>query len=215
MNSGMIPEEIVFKDTQALFFPALRKPIRENKNKFSLSQISATSNSLDNGVNYLQLYTDSRNLASSIKMHKHLLGITVARVWKWFAPFVVTGIWYRDSRYSQQLILRKVNNFKYELSSNINNEPPLSKKRIRKIARSISRSFGILPIFALGRTAEAGESYHFGSAEEVISFNNNPMNLGIRVVDASSLPVIEPGPITNRIMQNARFITRELLGKFE
>jgi hypothetical protein len=80
-----------------------------------------------------------------------------------------------------------------------------------RLAKSLHRDFGIIPLFFLGKKGEPGESYHFGGVQEIIEFNNQPEGMPIKIVDSSALSDIEPGPITNEVMNNARRIVTDAL----
>lgn len=185
--------------------------MKENKKSFALSQLSATLDSSKRGANYLQIYPDSRNLTNSIKMHKPIVGRLISKVWRILSPFVVTGIWYRDSRISPKLHLRMNEEDEFILSK-IDNHNDLETKFLKyEIASKILADFRIIPLFMFAKLAEAGESYHFGASKEIRNFNNNPQSPRIKVVDASGLAEIVPGPITSLVMQNARRIVVETL----
>jgi len=211
IESNLIPNKVVFDDTQAVFFPALRLPIKENQNSFALSQISATMESYNGERNYLQLYPDSRNLASSIRMHKPIVGIAIAWIWRVISPFITTGIWYRDSRVSPKLTLIKTESNSFKLAKDVSGKITVDKFATVRVSWRILYNFGILPLFFVGKKAESGESYHFGASPEIIQFNSDLKTAKVKVIDASCLFEVVPGPITSIVMQNARKIVRETL----
>jgi len=211
MRSKLITTAVSFSDTQALFFPALRLPVNEEAKSFALSQISARLNWPTGGMNYLQLYPDSRNLINSIQMHKPLFGKLISGLWRAISPFVVTGIWYRDSKFSPVLKLKMTIDGEFILSKNLDNERRAPRFLSFKISRRIFSEFRILPIFSLGKIAEAGESYHFGASAEIANFNKESLSTNIKVVDASAMSEIIPGPITNSVMKQAKWIVSETL----
>jgi ferredoxin len=211
MRSNYISSEVKFQDTQAVFFPALRKPIRETKESFALSQISAKLE-LDGKISkYLQIYPDSRNLTHSLKMHKPKLGRLISASWRFISPWVLTAISYSDSISSPNLVLKMLNSDHFQLSSDSMKQTKNEKRSQRSLKKSIIREFGIYPLFSLAKKAEPGESYHFGASTEIQNFNTSSRFSRVKVVDSSSLLEIYPGPITNKVMLNAQRIVRNAL----
>ncbi len=211
MRSNLIDKTITIKDTAATFFPALRFPIRDGQVKFSLSQISARIKIGENDQKYIQIYPDSRMLAEPIIKHKPKIRFIIERTWRIISPFMLSIIMYESTSVSAKIRLTMVEEEKFELS----------KLKVQKTHKSIISKirtfyylfcdFGILPLIFLGKKGEAGESYHFGSIDQAISFNGDPANRMIRIVDASVLLSIEPGPITDKIMTNASQIVKDFL----
>ena len=211
MRSNLLPNRLTIKDTRATFFPALRFPVRERGSKFALSQISAKINQGKTSESYIQLYPDSRMLDEPIGIHRPILKKIIKKVWKYFSPFMLSGILYESSENSPNLVLKMTNTQSFELSKQ-NREKNRDYRRIkRKNIHGIFKDFGIIPLFFLAKKGEAGESYHFGSIKEIIDFNSNAQHIPIRIVDASALPDLVPGPVTDAVMQNAKEIVRNFL----
>jgi ferredoxin len=211
MRSGYLPKQVSIKDTQVLFFPALRFPVKETTKSFALSQISATKKTKEGKQVYLQLYPDSRTLVESIKRHKPFLGKVVEKLWALLSRVIVTGILYFDAESSPALQVRMISRSSFELSKNRQPATKGSRIRLPELNYSIAREFRVLPFFSLGKKGEPGESYHFGAVAEIQAFNQNAAFSRIRVVDSSALTEINPGPITNKVMFRAREIVRETL----
>jgi hypothetical protein len=89
----------------------------------------------------------------------------------------------------------------------------VNKKFFKKqnLSRSLFKEFGILPMFMLGKRAEPGESYHFGAISEIIELNTISNITRINIVDSSALKHLSPGPVTNDVMDNAKFIVKQFL----
>jgi ferredoxin len=215
MRSEMIEKKITIRDTASTFFPALRLPIIEGYAKFSLSQISAKIKIGENKQNYIQIYPDSRMLADPIIKHKPKLGFIVKRTWRMISPFMLSIILYENTSESPKIELAIKDDGKFELSK-------LEVQRDHRLAMSkmlsyyyIFRDFGILPLVFLGKKGEAGESYHFGSVDEIIGKFNYLASNSIRIVDASILSTIEPGPITDKVMTNASQIVTDFLREYD
>ena len=211
MRSGYLPKEVTIKDTQALFFPALRFPVKETSKSFALSQISASKTTKDGKQMYLQLYPDSRMLAESIKRHKPFLGRIVGKIWASLSRVIVTGIVYFDAESSPALQVRMISQSSFELSKTRHVPKKRFCSRLLELNYSIAREFRVMPLFSLGKKGEPGESYHSGAVEEIHAFNQNVAFSRIRVVDSSGLNEITPGPITHKVMIHAREIVRETL----
>ena len=211
MRSNFISNSVSFDDSQAVFFPALRIAVRENQKSFALSQISAKSSFSGGESVYIQLYPDSRNLVESIKMHRASIGKLISKIWVFLSPWIATGICYVGPNSSPKLVLTKIESDKFELSSGLSEEHHHNNSLYQEVSRKILNDFRIFPLFFLGKVSQPGESYHFGSSKEILAFNASPIVENIRVVDASSLPHIEAGPITSLVMQNARRIVRETM----
>lgn len=209
MRSQLIPESVLIQDTGTVFFPALRVPRRDSPNSFALSQLSATLQIDNHSQSYVQFYPDSRNLTEPLKQHSPWLGRLFSGVWKWVSPFIMTGILYNSSQVSASLRLRMTDSNSFELSKSNEQVSLRQYIKVHRISRSIVKDFGVLPLFFLAKKAEPGESYHFGAIAEVKKFNDSSKSSRIKVVDASALPHIEAGPITDIVMQNARKIVRE------
>ena len=212
MTSGLIPNRVEIKDTNSLFFPALRFPIKEGTKSFALSQLSASFNLDAKTKFYLQLYPDSRNLTEALIQHRPYVGRALSKFWHMLSPFLSTGILYIDEENSCGLILTRTSKYSFELSPSKKNQMRriVGKYRLRK---SIFQDFGILPLFFLGKKGEPGESYHFGAISEILEFNNRVDYFPVRVVDSSALATLEPGPITDKVMNNAVAITKKFLGE--
>jgi hypothetical protein len=81
----------------------------------------------------------------------------------------------------------------------------------QNFSKSLFKEFGILPLFMLGKKAQPGESYHFGSISEIVDLNAKAKDVRINVVDSSALKQIFPGPVTNDVMDNAKLIVKQFL----
>ena len=213
MRSELIPKIVTMRDTNAVFFPAFRFPVWEKRESFSLSQLSAILRDNNSVTGYIQFYPDSRKLSEPIARHLAFLGRVISRIWFALSPFFMSGIIYLNKDYSQGFTLSMIAKDSFEISKK--KERNLSKSFLKKnaISRSLFFDFGIIPLFFLGKKGEPGESYHFGAVAEVLSFNNQSDLLPIRVVDSSALATLEPGPITDKIMENAALITSKFLEK--
>jgi hypothetical protein len=127
---------------------------------------------------------------------------------------MLSVIMYEDSHISPSLDLELNNDGGFQISKS------KSKKAVKQRAtRFLSffylyRDFGIIPLVFLGKKGEAGESYHFGSVKEIIQINNKREETVIRIVDSSALPLIEPGPITDKVMNNADKIVTDFLESY-
>ncbi len=211
MRSELIPKTIEIKDTKTIFFPALRFPIKEDEPSFSLSQLSAKFANKFGDKFYLQLYPDSRKISESLNIHKPKIGKIVRRFWKALSPWIITGVIYIDQTKSPSLQLTMKDDKSFELRQ-------LPSKMIRNkffkeqnFSKSLFKEFGILPLFMLGKKAQPGESYHFGSISEIVDLNAKAKDVRINVVDSSALKQIFPGPVTNDVMDNAKLIVKQFL----
>jgi ferredoxin len=211
MRSELIPKSIQIKDTKTLFFPALRYPVKEGKSSFALSQLSARFVNKIEGNFYLQLYPDSRKISETLGMHKPIIAKIVKRFWRVLSPWIVTGVIYADEAKSPrlQLTMKDINSFELSKLS----PSTVNKKFFKKqnLSRSLFKEFGILPMFMLGKRAEPGESYHFGAISEIIELNTISNITRINIVDSSALKHLSPGPVTNDVMDNAKFIVKQFL----
>lgn len=211
MRSNLIPNSAELNDTNAVFFPAFRFPVKENQNSFSLSQLSAILTQQKTTTGYIQFYPDSRQLLNPIARHNPILGKIVSKVWFALAPFMMSGILYLNNEHSEGLTLTMLTKDSFEVRKNGNGRSLQSFLKRNKISNSLYKDFGLIPLFLLAKKGEPGESYHFGAAKEVLEFNERFERIPIRVVDGSALPSLEPGPITDKIMKNAELITNRLL----
>jgi hypothetical protein len=211
MRSNLIPNSVELNDTNAVFFPAFRSPVKENQNSFSLSQLSAMLKQQKATTGYIQFYPDSRKLLNPIARHNPILGKIVSKVWFALAPFMMSGILYLNIENSEGLTLTMLTKDSFEVRKNGNGRSLQSFLRRNKISSSLYKDFGLIPLFFLAKKGEPGESYHFGATKEVLKFNDRFEHIPIRVVDGSALPSLEPGPITDKIMKNAELITNRLL----
>lgn len=214
MRSNLIPNKVSIKDTSITFFPALRLPIRENNVSFSLSQLSASLQNSETSRRYIQLYPDSRKIIDPLTRHLPRLAKVLSKCWKAISPFVLTGILYKDVNDSPSINLEMKAHDYFVLSpgGHINSQNP--KTTNFQLARSLHRDFGIIPLFFLGKKGDPGESYHFGGINEVLELNNQSTGMPIKTVDSSALSIIEPGPITDQVMKNARGIVNDALKEF-
>lgn len=211
MRSELIPKTIEIKDTKTIFFPALRFPMKENAPSFSLSQLSARFTNKFGDKFYLQLYPDSRKISESISIHKPKIGKIIKRFWKALSPLMITGVIYIDQTKSPNLQLTMNDNNSFELRQ--------SPKKIKRnkffkdqnFSKSLFKEFGIIPLFMLSKKAEPGESYHFGSINEIVDLNEKTKDIRVNVVDSSALKHLLPGPITNEVMDNAKLIVKQFL----
>lgn len=210
MRSGLIPKTIEIKDTKTIFFPALRFPIKEDEPSFSLSQLSARFTNKFGDKFYLQLYPDSRKISESLSIHKPKIGKIVKRLWKAVSPWIITGVIYIDQTKSPSLQLTMKDNNSFELR-----QLPTKKRdkflRAQNFSKSLFKEFAIIPLFMLGKKAQPGESYHFGSISEIVDLNEKTKDVRINVVDSSALKHLSPGPITNEVMDNAKLIVKQFL----
>jgi ferredoxin len=213
MSSGLIPNQVSIKDTDTLFFPALRFPVKEGKKSFALSQISANLSREGELKSYIQLYPDSRNLSESLIRHRAFLGRILAKNWKILSPFIATGILYIDAESSSGLDLTMTPSGAFKLSRTREKNQIRRFIRIHRIGKSIFKEFGLLPLFFLGKKGEPGESFHFGAVSDVVNFNSRSDSFPVKVVDSSALLSLEPGPITDKVMNNASSITRKFVGE--
>ena len=214
MRSNLIANKISLVDTATTFFPAFRLPVKESDAKFSLSQLSAEFRIGNNIQSYIQIYPDSRMLAEPIIQHKPKLKFIVKTLWSHISPFMLSVIMYENSHVSSSLDLELNNDGKFEISKSKSKKA--QKQRATKFLSLyyLYRDFGIIPLVFLGKKGEAGESYHFGSVKEIIQINNKRDETTIRIVDSSALPLIEPGPITDKVMNNANKIVSDFLESY-
>ncbi|MEN9325040.1 MAG: 4Fe-4S binding domain [Actinomycetota bacterium] len=211
MRSNLIPNSVNLNDTNAVFFPALRFPVRENRESFSLSQLSAKLFQGGQTTGYVQFYPDSRKLLDPIIRHNPVLGKIFSKLWFAISPFLMSGILYLNKKDSEALTLTMLTKDSFEMRKNGNEKTLKNFLKKNKIINTLCKDFGIFPLFLAAKKGEPGESYHFGAVKEVLEFNARFENNPIRVVDGSALLALAPGPITDKIMKNAELITKQAL----
>lgn len=214
MRSNLIPNSVELNDNNAVFFPALRFPVKEKRESFSLSQLSAKLNQNGQRTGYIQFYPDSRKLLDPIIRHNPVLGKIISKLWFAISPFLMSGILYVNEEDSEGLNFKMLTKDSFEMRKIGKKKTLKSFLKSNKITNSLCKDFGVFPLFFAAKKGEPGESYHFGAVKEVLEFNLRFENNPIRVVDGSALPSLVPGPITDKIMKNAELITNQALERF-
>jgi hypothetical protein len=103
-------------------------------------------------------------------------------------------------------------------------EPPNKQKSIRKKIFKKLRKSGFYPINFLYKNLKYGKSYHYGSQfSHSIKSKNHFTDIYVRlnnlnnsyIIDASVLPSVNTGPVTNTIIANSYRIVSEVITHFE
>ena len=103
-------------------------------------------------------------------------------------------------------------------------DPPEKQITVKKnIIKKLKKS-GFYPISFLSKNLKFGKSYHYGgqfphSVKAIDNFTDEYGRLknleNSHIIDASVLPVINTGPVTNTIIANSYRITGEVIRQFE
>lgn len=208
LNSIENLKEVEIKSNDLITIPYLRFS-KYTKKLHTFSDIFF--NFKKNNLNFFgQIYGISENL---FKMSVN--AVPIATKLKYFVKPILRfsgGIFlYIDESISSSLILKK-NNI-------LNSGEKLSSKKLRKALFFLFKTFfkaGVLILPFLGTKKKYGNSNHYGAQFPL----NNPSNQfatdskgrlsqfnNIHIIDSSSLPYLEPGPITLTVMANSYRIT--------
>jgi hypothetical protein len=182
--------------------------------KYSLAQLFITSTKAEEDF-HLSLYEADKLLKQRLVLITNFLSKLIP---KFLLNFMYPGILFLPSSISGKVVISK----EKEGTAVTIQENKLTKsyneKVINKLAKEIrSCGFYILKRFVmLGVT---GSSYHVGVARDsehnlIFDLNgrikNMGMNKNLTIVDASSLPYLQSGPITLSIMANSYRITSKM-----
>lgn len=205
-NSGFLPKTVHLQDSQTIFVPILRKRVKDNELKFSLSQASANFKDSEGNLAHIQFYPDVRTLHERLRMIHPILGRIAEPIWKIISKYSLAGVLYLDTHHSGKLALTLTDDNHFEIKSEMTyNKKKAQEKYIKKIFKEM-KSLRMLPIRNLTRIGEIGEGYHFGDIDElelIPGTKELKNSLNLYAMDSSSMKGIQPGPITNRAMLEA------------
>jgi ferredoxin len=214
MKSKMIPDTVSFSDSQTIFIPFIKSPIKDSGFSFSLSQISFKIDLPGFNPLHLQIYPDTRNMSGRVEIFSPRFGFLLVRIWNYLSRFLSAGILYLDGANSQKLELRLIDDGKFILSPKTSVEAIGQTKYALKESVKAVRSIGLFGLTYFAKIAAPGEGYHFGAIDALQNVHSDgslPAASNIHIVDGSVLKSIPAGPITPSIMENARIITRNSL----